>query len=163
MVSTSFSLNFTTVCCTLGPHGPYRVSQNYNRHTCEPFCSYKHWFSWISPVLCVRHWKPISHSYFTVGKTDLHSATDREENCRLKLELLMQAYSLLQRRDKKKKKVCSSGHILLGGGEISHTMQPWHTQANYDLKKYSAVTCRGEQSPSKFDTYSQQLKSAFGS
>ena len=30
------------------------------------------------------------------------------------------------------------------------------------LKKYSYVTCRGEQSPSKFDTYSHQVKSTFG-
>ena len=45
-VSTSFSLNFTTrLCCTLGSHGPYRVSQNYNRHPCEPFCSCTHRFS----------------------------------------------------------------------------------------------------------------------
>jgi len=30
------------------------------------------------------------------------------------------------------------------------------------LKKYSYVTCRGEQSSSKFDTYSRQVKSTFG-
>jgi len=29
------------------------------------------------------------------------------------------------------------------------------------LKKYSYVTCRGEQTPSKFDTYSRQVKSTF--
>jgi len=32
----------------------------------------------------------------------------------------------------------------------------------HDLKKYSYVTCRGEQSPSKFDTYLRQVKSTFG-
>jgi len=61
----------------------------------------------------------------------------------------------------KKKKACSLGHISLGGGEISHKMQPWHSQANNYLKKYSSVTCRGEQIPSKFDTYSRQLELTF--
>ena len=31
-------------------HGPYRVSQNYNRQACEPFSRCKRQFSWISPV-----------------------------------------------------------------------------------------------------------------
>jgi hypothetical protein len=53
-------------------------------------------------------------------------------------------------------------HIVRQGGEISNKMQPWHSQANYDLKKYSYVTCRGELTPSKFDTYSYQVKSMFG-
>ena len=41
-------------------------------------------------------------------------------------------------------------------------MQPWHSQAYYNLKKYSCLTCRGEQIPYKFDTYSRQLQSTFG-
>jgi len=86
------------VFCPLGPHGSYRVSQNYKRHTCEPSCSCKHRFSWISPVFV--HWlystplktfQPVN-SYFTVEKTDLHSATEKEKGgCVLKLELLIQA------------------------------------------------------------------------
>jgi len=52
-------------------------------------------------------------------------------------------------------------HIALRGGEISHIMQPCHSQGNYDLKNYSSVTCRSEQCPSKFDTYLHQLKSTF--
>jgi len=41
-------------------------------------------------------------------------------------------------------------------------MNVFFVSANYDLKKYSYVTCRGEQSPSKFDTYLCQVKSTFG-
>ena len=51
--------------------------------------------------------------------------------------------------------------IIRWGGEISNKLLPWHSYASYDLKKYSYVTCRGEQSPSKFDTYSRQVKSTF--
>ena len=61
------------------------------------------------------------------------------------------------------KKKCNHfrSHIIWRGGEISNKMQPWHFQANYDLKKYSYVTCRGEQSPSKFDIHLHQVKSTF--
>jgi len=64
-----------------------------------------------------------SHSYFTVEKTDLHSATDRQrrELC-CKIGTVDAGMYLLQRRDEKK--ACSLGHISLRGGEISHTMQP---------------------------------------
>jgi len=41
-------------------------------------------------------------------------------------------------------------------------MRPRHSYASWDLKKYSYVTCRGEQCPSKFDTYAHQVKSMFG-
>jgi len=53
--------------------------------------------------------------------------------------------------------------IVWQGGEISNKILPWHFYASYDLKKYSYVTCRSEPSPSKFDTYSRQVKSMFGS
>ena len=62
---------------------------------------------------------------------------------------------------KKKGGMQFRSHIVRRGGEISNKMQPWHFQANYDLEKYSYVTCRGEQSPSKLDTYSHQVKSTF--
>jgi len=63
------------------------------------------------------------HSYFTVEETDLHSATDRQrrELCS-KIRTVDAGLHLLQRRDEKK--ACSLGHVSLGGGEISHTMQP---------------------------------------
>ena len=51
--------------------------------------------------------------------------------------------------------------IIRQGGEVSNKMLAWHFYANYDLKKYSYVTCRGEQSPSKFNTYYCQVKSMF--
>jgi len=77
-----------------------------------------------------------------------------------KLRIIDTGVVSLQRRDKKKGMQVRS-HIVHEVWQISHTMQPWHSQANYDLKKYSCVTCSGEQSPSKFDTYSCQLKSTF--
>ena len=52
--------------------------------------------------------------------------------------------------------------IIRQGGEISNKLLSWHSYASNDVKKYSYVTCRGEQSPSKFETYSRQVKSAFG-
>ena len=78
--------------------------------------------------------------------------------CVLKLEPLIQAS--LQRRDKKKR-VCSLGRILFRWRNLTQNAALTFP-ANYDLKKYSCATCRGEQSPSKFDTYSRQLKSMFG-
>ena len=109
---------FSQLCvCTLGLHGPYRVSQNYNRHTCEPFCSCKRRFLWISPVFVNwLHSTPPKtfetvNSYFAVEKADLHSATEKEKGGYvLKLELLIQ--TSLQRRDKKKKGLQFRSHIV---------------------------------------------------
>jgi len=48
------------------PQGPYRLSQKYNRNACEPFCSSKRRFSWISRF-CAYDTEKLSdgHSYFT--------------------------------------------------------------------------------------------------
>jgi len=63
------------------------------------------------------------HSYFTVEKTDLHSATDRQRReLRSKIRTVDAGVYLLQRQDEKK--ACNLGHIPLEGGEISHKMQP---------------------------------------
>jgi hypothetical protein len=67
----------------------------------------------------------------------------------------------MQRRDKQEGMHFRSP-IVRRGGEISNKLLSWHSYARNDLKKYSYVTCRGEQSPSKFDTYSRQVKSTFG-
>jgi len=156
------------VCCTLGPHGPYRVSQNYNRYACEPFCSCKCRFSWISPGSALA----------------LHYATENLSDGQLLIHCWNNrpAFSY---REKERRGLCSKFrtvdtdvdpcrgkikkkgmhfrlHVVRRGGEISKKMQPWHSEANYDLKKYSYVTCRGEQSPAKFDTYLCQVKSMFG-
>ena len=52
--------------------------------------------------------------------------------------------------------------IFRRGGEISNKLLSWHSYASNDMKKYSYITCRREQSPAKFDTYPRQVKSTFG-
>ena len=51
-------------------HGPYRVSQNYNRHACEPFSSCKRQFSWISPGLFIRFISNFELQYTTENLSD---------------------------------------------------------------------------------------------
>ena len=125
-----------TVCCTLWPHSPYRVSQNYNRYACEPFCSCKRQLSWISPG------SALALQYTTENLSDgqflIHCWNSRPPSQLFRSPIVQRS------------------------GEISNKMPSWHSYASYDLKKYSHVTCRGEQSPSKFDTYSCQVKSKFG-
>jgi hypothetical protein len=41
------------VCCMLLPHNPCWLSQHYKRQVCEPYCSCKHWYLWISPNLSI--------------------------------------------------------------------------------------------------------------
>ena len=72
----------------------------------------------------------------------------------------MQAYSYC--RDEMKKK----------GMQFTSLIAPRWTNLTHSaaltfpgelrLEKYSSVTCRSEQSHSKFDTYSYELKSTFG-
>ena len=90
------------MCCTSGPHGPYRLSQKYNRYSCEPFCSCKCRFSWISPFFVLMPLKTIQTVILislSKKQTYILLQIDREGSCVLKLELLMQACSYC--RDKK--------------------------------------------------------------
>ena len=63
-----------------------------------------------------------------------------------------------------KKKACILGRLSFDevGKSQTKKLLSWHFYASNDLKKYSYVTCMGEQSPSKFDTHSCQVKSTFG-
>jgi len=91
-------------CCTLVPHGPYSVPQIYNRHACEPFCSCKRRFSWISPVFVRTPLKIFQTVIFIslLKKQIILLQTSREGSCVIKLEMLMQAYSYC--RDEMKKR-----------------------------------------------------------
>ena len=51
-------------------HGPNRVFQNYNRHVCEPFCSCKRQFSWISPVFVHSFLSNFELQYATENLSD---------------------------------------------------------------------------------------------
>jgi hypothetical protein len=119
---------------TLGPHGPYIVSQNYNRHACENFCSCKLRISWISPVF-VR--TPLKNFQTVIiisllkkqNYSPLH--TDRGERCSKNRTV---DPSVIATRDQMKRKPSVLGHILQRGGANSHTMQPWYSEANCELK-----------------------------
>ena len=90
----------------------------------------------------------------------MHSATDRQrrELCS-KIRTVDADMHILQRRDERK--ACNLGNVSLGVREISQNAALTFP-SNLRLIKFSCVTCKGEQSPSKFDTYSRQLKSTFG-
>ena len=67
---------------------------------------------------------------------------------------------ILQRRDEKKGMQFES-RIARRWRNLTHNAALTFP-SNVRLTKFSCVTCKGEQSPSKFDTYSRQLKSTFG-
>jgi len=149
------------VCCTLGPHGPYRGSQNYNRQACGPFCSCKRRFSWISTVfVCMpqKNFQTVIHISLLNKQTYILLQIDREGSCVLKLEPLMQ--TCIYCRGEMKKKACSS-RIARRWRNLTHNAA-LTVPSNVRLIKFSCVTCKREQSPSKFDTYSRQLRSTFG-
>jgi len=53
----------TAVCCMLLPHDPYRLSQHYKRHVCEPNC--EHRYLCISPIFehyfCLNYMGTVCH------------------------------------------------------------------------------------------------------
>ena len=114
--------------------------------------------------LTVCYWKPFRRSVLnSLLKIQTYIQLQREGEGGLCSNIRTVATDVDPCRGEiKKKGMHFRSPIVRWGGEISNKMQPWHFQANYDLKKYSYVTCRGEQSPSKFDTYSRQVKSMFG-
>ena len=61
----------------------------------------------------------------------------------------------------KKKKACLLGCLSFDEVGKSQTNCCLTILRKHDLKKYSYVTCRGEQIPCKFDTYWRQVKSTF--
>jgi hypothetical protein len=151
------------VCCTLGHHGPYRVSQNYNRQACEDFCGCKFDFVGYLQFLCIgvhHHWKPfrrsirasyIVHCWKTAAPyvhSQLHNGLNRRWMCS-KIRTTSHIAQFMS-------------HSVGRGEEILDTTQPWHSQATYNFKKHSCPTCRGEQSLSKFDTYMRLFNSRFG-
>jgi hypothetical protein len=163
--------------CVLHIRAP-RLLQNVpelNRHACEPFCSCKCRFSWISPVLCIgldHHWKPFRWSIRTgfivhcwkTALPNLHSAPERTIYRRLLCsEIRTQLTPGTVHWRVEKKSLGSLGRIALRKGRNSHIQCSHDIHRQPATWKNIAVQHAGvNKIPSKFDTYSWHLKSTFG-